>query len=147
MEPLLELWPLSQEMDVAPPDRSHRNSSRRTALFVTHARHSVIGLISVRVVIVLVAMASGSIEAHAQGFDRFNSGALRCLQSGHRGVCQRALDDAEVLQRLASSRHAYPCQTLLLGVQADLILQQLGDGRGDRAISDLQAARRGCPGF
>ncbi len=111
------------------------------------ARHSAIGLISARLVIVLAAMASGASEVNAQGFDRFNSGALRCLHSGHRGVCQRALDDVEVLQRLASSRQAYPCQTLLLGVQADLILQQLGDGRGDRAISDLQAARRGCPGF
>ena len=82
------------------------------------ARNSAIGLISARVVIVLAAMASGASEVNAQGFDRFNSGALRCLQSGHRGVCQRALDDAEVLQQLASSRQAYPCQTLLLGVQA-----------------------------
>ena len=111
------------------------------------ARHSDIGLITARVVIVLAAMASCASEVNAQEFDRFKSGALRCLQSGHRGVCQRALDDAEVLQRLASSRQAHPCQTLLLGVQADLILQQLGDGRGDRAISDLQAARRGCPGL
>ena len=111
------------------------------------ARHRAIGLISARVVIVLSAMASGAFQVNAQGFERFNNGALRCLQSGHRGVCHRALDDAEVLQRLASSRQAYPCQTLLLGVQADLILQQLGDGRGDRAISDLQAARRGCPGL
>ena len=111
------------------------------------ARHSTIGLISARVVIVLAAMASVASQANAQGFDRFNRCALLCLQSGHRGVCQRALDDAEVLQRLASSRHAYPCQTLLLGVQADLILQQLEDGRGDRAISDLQAARRACSGL
>ena len=109
------------------------------------ARHSAIGLISARVVIVLAALASVASEVNAQGFDRLNRDALRCLQSGNRGVSQRAFDDAEVLQRLASSRQAYPCQTLLLGVQADLILKQLGDGRGDRAISDLQAARRGCP--
>ena len=86
-------------------------------------------------------------DVSAQGFDRLNSDALRCLQTGDRGICQRALNNAEVLQRLASNRQAYPCQTLLLGVQANLILQQLGDGRGDRAISDLQAARRGCPGL
>ena len=86
-------------------------------------------------------------DVSAQGFDRLNSDALLCLQTGDRGICQRALNNAEVLQRLASSRQAYPCQTLLLGVQANLILQQLGDGRGDRAISDLQAARRGCPGL
>ena len=86
-------------------------------------------------------------DVSAQGFERLNSDAIRCLQTGDRGICQRALNNAEVLQRLASSRQAYPCQTLLLGVQANLILQQLGDGRGDRAISDLQAARRGCPGL
>jgi hypothetical protein len=86
-------------------------------------------------------------DVSAQGFERLNSDATRCLQTGDRGICQRALNNAEVLQRLASNRQAYPCQTLLLGVQADLILQQLGDGRGDRAISDLQAARRGCPGL
>ena len=86
-------------------------------------------------------------DVSAQGFERLNSDAIRCLQTGDRGICQRALNNAEVLQRLASNRQAYPCQTLLLGVQADLILQQLGDGRGDRAISDLQAARRGCPGL
>ena len=86
-------------------------------------------------------------DVSAQGFERLNSDAIRCLQTGDRGICQRALNNAEVLQRLASNRQAYPCQTLLLGVQADLILQQLGDGRGDRAISDLKEARRGCPGL
>ena len=98
-------------------------------------------------VIALTAITFCAADANAHGFDRLKSNALRCLQTGHRGVCQRALEDAEVLQRLASNRQAYPCQTLLLGVQADLILQQLGDGRGDRAISDLQAVRHGCPGF
>ena len=86
-------------------------------------------------------------DVSAQGFERLNSDAIRCLQTGDRGICQRALNNAEVLQRLASNRQAYPCQTLLLGVQADLILQQLGDGRGDLAISDLEAARRVCPGL
>ena len=98
-------------------------------------------------VIALTAMLFWTPDAKSQGFDRLKNDALRCLQTGHRGVCQRAVDDAEVLQRLASNRQAYPCQTMLLGVQADLILQQLGDGRGDRAILDLQVARRGCPGL
>ena len=98
-------------------------------------------------VIALTATTFFAPGVSAQGFERLNSDALDCLQTGDRGICQRALNKAEVLQRLASNRQAYPCQTLLLGVQADLILQQLGDGRGDRAISDLQEARRGCPGL
>ena len=55
--------------------------------------------------------------------------------------------EAEVLQRRASARNAFPCQTLLLGVQADLVLQQLGQGRGAQAIDDLNAAVRGCAGL
>ena len=54
---------------------------------------------------------------------------------------------AETLQRSASSREAFPCQTLLLGLQADLIMQQLGEGRGANALNDLQATISGCTGL
>ena len=91
-------------------------------------------------------MVCGS-AVNAQGFERLESDSIQCLQTGNRSICQRALDKAEVLQRLASNREAYPCQTMLLGVQADLILVQSGDGRGDLAMSDLEAARRGCAGL
>ena len=52
-----------------------------------------------------------------------------------------------MLQRQASARSAYPCQTLLLGVQADLVMQQLEAGRGVQAMADLEAAIRGCAGL
>ena len=87
------------------------------------------------------------LDVNAQGFEGLKSDSIQCLQTGNRSLCKRALDKAEVLQRLASTRQDYPCQTMLLGVQADLILQQLGDGRSDLAISDLEAARRSCPGL
>ena len=57
------------------------------------------------------------------------SGAHRCLQRFDERACEQTLDQAELLQQRAASREAYPCQTLLLGLQADLILQQLGSGR------------------
>jgi hypothetical protein len=57
------------------------------------------------------------------------------------------LIEAEALQQQASARSAYPCQTLLLGVQADLVMQQLQAGRGAEAIANLQAATRGCAGL
>jgi hypothetical protein len=57
------------------------------------------------------------------------------------------LIEAEALQRQASARSAYPCQTLLLGVQADLVMQQLEAGRGVQAVTDLQAAILGCAGL
>jgi hypothetical protein len=111
------------------------------------ARHGVVHRISARVASVFITLMCCGLDVHAQGFEGLESDSIQCLQTGNRSICQRALGKAEVLQRLASTRQAYPCQTMLLGVQADLILQQLGDGRGDLAISDLEAARRSCPGL
>ena len=73
--------------------------------------------------------------------------ARRCLEGSDPAACERALDEAEVLQERAAARSAYPCQTLLLGLQADLIMQQLGQGRGEQALADLGAAVRGCAGL
>ena len=77
----------------------------------------------------------------------FQARAQRCLEASHPQVCEQALLEAEALQRQASARSAYPCQTLLLGVQADLVMQQLLAGRGEQAVADLQAATRGCAGL
>jgi hypothetical protein len=77
----------------------------------------------------------------------FQARARRCLEQGHLQLCEQALIEAEALQRQASARSAYPCQTLLLGVQADLVMQQLQAGRGAQAVADLQAATRGCAGL
>ena len=73
--------------------------------------------------------------------------ALQCLQVGQLAACRNALLVAETLQRRAAARNAFPCQTLLLGLQADLIMQQLGEGRGEPAIADVSAAARGCAGL
>ena len=75
------------------------------------------------------------------------SGAHHCLQRFEERACERTLDQAELLQQRAVAREAYPCQTLLLGLQADLILQQLGSGRSDRAVDDLGPIQRGCAGL
>ena len=73
--------------------------------------------------------------------------SAQCLRAFVLPDCRRALVMAETLQRSASSREAFPCQTLLLGLQADLIMQQLGEGRGASALKDLQATIRGCTGL
>ena len=77
----------------------------------------------------------------------FQARARRCFEAGQPQLCEQALIEAEALQRQASARSAYPCQTLLLGVQADLVMQQLEAGRGVQAMADLQAAIRGCAGL
>ena len=73
--------------------------------------------------------------------------AQRCFDGNSPSSCQMVLDRAEQLQRSAAEQEFYPCQTLLLGLQADVILQQLGEGRADRAQADLQVIARGCAGF
>ena len=77
----------------------------------------------------------------------FRARARRCLEGHQPQLCEQALIEAEALQRQASARSAYPCQTLLLGVQADLVMQQLEAGRGVQAMADLEAAIRGCAGL
>ena len=83
----------------------------------------------------------------ASPLETFQASAQRCLEESHSQLCEQALIEAEALQRQASARSAYPCQTLLLGVQADLVMQQLKAGRGAKAVADLQAAIRGCAGL
>ena len=90
-------------------------------------------------------MAAPAVQASALA--AFQARAQRCFEASHPQLCEQALIEAEALQRRASARSAYPCQTLLLGVQADLVMQQLKAGRGSEAIADLQAATRGCAGL
>ena len=100
-----------------------------------------------RSVTVLITLACHVPSAEATALTALQARAQRCLQAGESALCQQALVEAEVLQRRASARNAFPCQTLLLGVQADLVLQQLGQGRGAQAVDDLNAAVRGCAGL
>ena len=77
----------------------------------------------------------------------FQARARSCFEGRQLQLCEQALIEAEALQRQASALSAYPCQTLLLGVQADLVMQQLEAGRGVQAMADLEAAIRGCAGL
>ena len=103
-------------------------------------KRSVTVLFSVSVLALSPAARSGELRS-------LESIAVQCLRSFDLPDCRGALEMAETLQRRASSRDAYPCQTLLLGLQADLIMQQLGEGRGAIALNDLQATIRGCAGL
>ena len=90
-------------------------------------------------------MASAVVRASP--LSAFQARAKRCFETSHPQLCEQALIESEALQRQALARRDYPCQTLLLGVQADLVMQQLQAGRGAKAIADLQAAPRGCAGL
>ncbi len=98
-------------------------------------------------VVAFLLVLSRAGEAQAAGLAAIQAQARLCLQGRHPAACERVLDQTEQLQRRAADLKAYPCQTLLLALQADVILQQLGQGRGEQALADLSAAGRGCAGL
>ena len=73
--------------------------------------------------------------------------ALACFQSGQLYACQKALLRAEALQRRAGAQSNFPCQTLLLGLQADVIMSQLRAGRGEDAVIMLEEVSNSCRGL
>ena len=101
----------------------------------------------VTVMAFLLWAGSGAAPVHAATLAGLQTHAMACLQAIRLSSCQTALIQAEALARRASARSAYPCQTLLLGLQADVIMQQLGDGRGSKAVEAVGATARGCAGL
>ena len=96
------------------------------------------------VALFLLAESAGAQTVTLQGVI---GAAQRCFQNLDPRACELTLDQAEELQRQAVVQEVYPCQTLLLGLQADLILQRLGNGRGAAAVADLKDIGQGCAGL
>lgn len=95
--------------------------------------------------LVMVALTMGlPAPAIAQSLLGVEQQSRQCLQGGPRAGCSLALRQAEVLQERAAELQAFPCQTVLLGLQADLIMERDGQGRGAEAIADLPGIVRGC---
>jgi hypothetical protein len=85
--------------------------------------------------------------ASAASLRSVNPVALDCFRFERIASCQQALLRAEQLQRSASARDRYPCQTMLLGLQSDLVMVQLREGRGKDAVNFLTAVNIQCQGF
>ena len=85
--------------------------------------------------------------ASAASLRSVNPVALDCFRFERIASCQQALLRAEQLQRSASARDRYPCQTMLLGLQSDLVMVQLRAGRGKDAVNFLTAVNIQCQGF
>lgn len=62
-------------------------------------------------------------------------------------ACDQALVQAEVVQQRAAELDRYPCQTVLLGLQADVVMVQLRSGRGAKAFESLSAVQQRCNGL
>ena len=86
-------------------------------------------------------------SAEAMTLSALRGRAQACLQGRSLPICQAALLDAEALQQRASSIDAFPCQTRLLGLQAELIMVQLNKGRGANALKDWGKLDDECRGL
>ena len=96
-----------------------------------------------------VALVIGSVEApvHAASLDGVRPILMACFQSADATSCDRALVLTEALQRRAADREFYPCQTLLLGLQAEVVMVQLAEQRGQKAFETLRESERLCAGL
>ena len=93
-----------------------------------------------------VALVIGSVEApvHAASLEGVRPVLMACFQSANAASCDRALVLTEALQRRAADRQFYPCQTLLLGLQAEVVMVQLAEQRGQKAFETLRESERLC---
>ena len=98
--------------------------------------------------VILLAVGNAFMgSASAASLRSVNPVALDCFRFERISSCQQALIRAEQLQRSASARDRYPCQTMLLGLQSDLVMVQLRAGRGKDAINFLTTVNAHCQGF
>ena len=96
-----------------------------------------------------VAFSLGSLEAavHAASLERVRPVLLACFRSANAASCDRALVLTEAMQRLAADRERYPCQTMLLGLQAEVLMIQLAEQRGQKVFETLRDSERLCAGL
>ena len=95
------------------------------------------------------ALVIGSVEApvHAASLAGVRPLLLACFMSANTSSCDRALVLTEAMQRRAADRQLYPCQTLLLGLQAEVVMVQLAEQRGQKAFETLRDSERLCAGL
>ncbi len=96
-----------------------------------------------------IALVIGSVAApvHAASLVGVRPLLLACFKSADASSCDRALMLTEAMQRRAADRQLYPCQTLLLGVQAEVVMVQLGEQRGQKVFETLRDSERLCAGL
>ena len=70
-----------------------------------------------------------------------------CLLTKEIDICHEALVNLELLQDKAASKENYPCQTLLLGLQSDLIMRIYKLEVRNKANSILEEVKQSCSQF
>ena len=88
-----------------------------------------------------------SSDVKATHLSKLNPVATKCFHAQKPETCQKALMITDDLQWEAGEQSNYPCQTLALGLGADLIMSQDKAGRGRRAVELLKQLNETCDGL
>ena len=94
-----------------------------------------------------LAAALAGLPAQATSLSAVRPLLLHCFRTAHAPSCQQALLRIESLQRRAGAQDRYPCQTLLLGLQAEVVMVQLAVARGEKAFETLRESEQLCSGL
>ncbi len=111
------------------------------------------GLMTKNTFVLFLLLSSGFFHPSLFAFEdrsllsEINQLAKACFRSNNRLPCQRALAVAESLQSKAELRKNYACQTMALGLSADLIMSQLKASRGKQADQLLKEVNQLCIGI
>jgi len=100
--------------------------------------------VGVGVSLVLVMFGPG---ARAGSLAMLDPWVRDCFATQSRQACEQALLQAEALQQRAADRDRYPCQSMVLGLQADVVMVLLREGRGVRVLETWAAVRQRCSGL
>ena len=100
--------------------------------------------VGVGVSLVMAAVGAG---ARADAVSGLEPWVRDCFTTQRLQACEQALLRAEALQQRAADQDRYPCQSMVLGLQADVVMVQLRQGRGTRAFETFSAVRQRCSGL
>lgn len=93
------------------------------------------------------AAALAGLPSQASSLSAVRPLLLHCFRTAHAPSCEQALLLTETLQRRAGAQDRYPCQTLLLGLQAEVVMVQLDVARGEEAFETLRESEQLCSGL
>ncbi len=70
--------------------------------------------------------------------------SIRCFNSRQRNACRRALNLSESVQRKAAESQRYPCQTMALGLGAELVMAQQHPKSFEGSSTLLEDVMKAC---
>ena len=73
--------------------------------------------------------------------------AIRCFNTRQRETCQRALSLSESVQRKAGDSQRYACQTMALGLGAELIIAEQHPSSFNGSLNLLEDVMKTCKGL